>query len=266
MAEARGPWARFLARPNEDPVKALGMAGLVALGAALTVSTAATLLEPRQAANLEAARAARMQAMIEALPGLREVMEEVGVTELQSRLVDLETGRMLPGGVMAFDAEQAARETDTGIELPPEADIAGIGRRERVAAIHLLERDGALVLVVLPMRGAGYQSTIHALLALESDLDTVAALTVTEQGETPGLGAQIERADWQALWPGRRIADDSGTIRIEVVRGAATTPYEVDGISGATRTGNGVTAMLRFWMGPWGYGPFLDRLAGEGAG
>ncbi|WPY94409.1 NADH:ubiquinone reductase (Na(+)-transporting) subunit C [Limimaricola variabilis] len=266
MPEPHGIWGRFLARPNEDPVKALGMAGLVALGAALTVSTAATLLEPRQAANLEAARAARMQAMVDALPGLRVVMEEAGVTELQSRLVELESGSVLPGDATGFEAEPTARDAETGIDLPPEADIAGLGRRERVAAVHLLERDGAPVLVVLPMRGTGYQSTIHALLALEADLDTVAALTVTEQGETPGLGAQIERADWQALWPGRRIADDSGTIRIEVVRGTASTPYEVDGISGATRTGNGVTAMLRFWMGPWGYGPFLDRLAREGMG
>ncbi|EYD72801.1 Na(+)-translocating NADH-quinone reductase subunit C [Limimaricola hongkongensis DSM 17492] len=242
------------------------MAGLVALGAALTVSTTAMLLEPRQAANLEAARAARMQAMVDALPGLRMVMEEAGVTELQSHLVDLETGRVLPGATSGLDPVQAARGPDTGVELPPEADIAGLGRREKVAAIHLLERDGVPVLLVLPMRGTGYQSTIHALLALEADLDTVAALTVTEQGETPGLGAQIERPDWQALWPGRRITDDSGAIRIEVVRGAATTPFEVDGISGATRTGNGITAMLRFWMGPWGYGPFLDRLAEEGMG
>ena len=41
--------------------------------------------------------------------------------------------------------------------------------------------------------------------------------------------------------------------------------HRVDGISGATRTGLGVTRMLRFWLGPWGYGPTLSRLADETA-
>ena len=266
MGEPRGAWARFLARPNEDPVKALGMAGLIALASALTVSTVATTMRPRQIANIEAARQERMQAMVQALPGLRAVMEEAGVTELETRLVDLESGRMLPGEVSGVDPVAAARDPAASIALPEEADIAGLERREAQALVHLLARDGEPMLVVLPLRGAGYQSTISALLALEPDLTTIAALAVIEQAETPGLGARIENEDWQALWPGRRIADETGAIRIDVVRGAADGPYEVDGISGATRTGNGVADMIRFWMGPWGYGPFLDRLEREGSG
>ena len=265
MDKPRGPWARFLARPNEDPVKALGLAGLVALASALTHSTAATALRPRQIANIEAARQLRMQAMVDALPGLRAVMEELGVTELETRLVDLATGQML-AEAQGHEPETAARDPETSIALPEDADIAGLERREAQALVHLLERDGAVMLVVLPVRGAGYQSTISALLALEPDLNTIAALTVTEQAETPGLGARIESEAWQALWPGRQIADETGAIRIDVVRGQASTPYEVDGISGATRTGNGVADMIRFWTGPWGYGPFLDRLEREGLG
>ncbi|WP_253335296.1 NADH:ubiquinone reductase (Na(+)-transporting) subunit C [Limimaricola litoreus] len=242
------------------------MAGLIALASAVTVSTVATTMRPRQIANVEAARQERMQAMVQALPGLRAVMEELGVTELETRLVDLGTGRMMAEAAPGFDPVAAARDPETSIALPEEADIAGLGRREAQALVHLLARDGAPKLVVLPVRGAGYQSTISALLALEPDLNTIAALTVIEQAETPGLGARIESEAWQALWPGRRIADETGVMRIEVVRGEAASPYEVDGISGATRTGNGVAAMIRFWMGPWGYGPFLDRLEQEGMG
>ena len=43
-----------------------------------------------------------------------------------------------------------------------------------------------------------------------------------------------------------------------------TTEFEVDGISGATRTSNGISNMLRFWLGPGGFGPFLTRLKEEG--
>jgi Na+-transporting NADH:ubiquinone oxidoreductase subunit C len=32
----------------------------------------------------------------------------------------------------------------------------------------------------------------------------------------------------------------------------------VDGLAGATITSRGVTAMLRFWLGEHGFGPYLD--------
>lgn len=116
-----------------------------------------------------------------------------------------------------------------------------------------------LALVVLPVRGAGCQSTIRAYLALEADLGTVAAFTVYEQGETPGLGARVTEDGWQAQWAGKRIFDD-GDFAISVVRGNASGPNEVDGISGASVTSYAISDMLEFWMGEHGFGPFLDRL------
>ena len=114
--------------------------------------------------------------------------------------------------------------------------------------------------MILPVRGTGYQSTLKGYLALEADLNTVAALTFYEQEETPGLGSRIEESAWQALWPGKQLADAEGVIRIEVVKGAGGGVHEVDGISGATRTGIGITNLMRFWLGPDGYGPYLERL------
>ena len=119
-------------------------------------------------------------------------------------------------------------------------------------------------LIVLPVSGKGYQSTIRANLALEADLSTVAALSVTETGDTPGLGARIADPSWQSLWPGKEVANAAGEIVIDVVRGEASGPHEVDGISGATITSNGVAKMLRYWLGDDGYGPFIDRLRTEG--
>ena len=45
-----------------------------------------------------------------------------------------------------------------------------------------------------------------------------------------------------------------------VVRGNASGPNEVDGISGASVTSYAISDMLEFWMGEHGFGPFLDRL------
>ena len=38
-----------------------------------------------------------------------------------------------------------------------------------------------------------------------------------------------------------------------------TDPYHVDGLSGSTLTSNGVTHLVRFWLGDHGFGPYLAR-------
>ncbi|MDP1731719.1 MAG: NADH:ubiquinone reductase (Na(+)-transporting) subunit C [Devosia sp.] len=254
-------WRRLLALPNESRTKTIAVAFLVSLFSALLVSGAAVTLKPIQEANRAAERQARMDAMIAALPGLAEILKTSGADTLETRIIDLDTGLEAEGvDPASFDARAAASDPQTSIALLPDIDIAGIGRRGNLAQIHILKDGDDLSLVILPVSAAGYASTIHAYLALEGDLNTVAALTITEQRETPGLGARIEEAAWQALWPGKQIADANGEIRLAVVRGGAVSEYEVDGITGATRTGNAVTNMIGFWMGEHGYGPLLDNL------
>ena len=250
---------------QDRPARLVGVAALVALVCALVVSVAATLLEPRQRANLEAERAARLAAMLERLPGMADLLAESGADRLRTVLVELSSGAVADGlAPDGYNMAAAAADPATAVPIPADIDIAGLRQRAPLAPVHILERDGAVALVILPVSGTGYQSRIEALLALEADLTTVAALTVTAQGETAGLGSRIETEEWQALWPGRTVADASGRIAIEVVRGAAGELYQVDGISGATRTGNGVTNMLRYWLGDHGFGPFLARLRAEG--
>lgn len=265
MANPLSLWRDFLARSNDDRVKVFGVALLTALASAVFVSVASVTLKPLQDAHLEAERAARMAEMLDTLPGLRELMEEMGVDALATRMVALDTGEFL-GGAEAKDFDMARAEVDPeqSVVIPPEFDVARLGRRAKMMPVHMLERDGVVLLIVLPVSGKGYQSTIRATLALEADLKTVAALTITEQGETPGLGTRVEAPEWQSLWAGKELVDEAGTIVIEVVRGTASGPHQVDAISGATVTSNGVANMLRYWLGDHGYGPLLDRLAGEG--
>lgn len=255
----------FLSRPNDDRVKILGMGAITAVVCAVLVSATSILLNPIQEANLAAERQARMEAMLTALPGLGPVLREQGIDALQIRAVDLTAGTFADGiDAATLSPIRDGRDPASSVELPPGTDLAGLKRRATHAPVYLLESDGALSLIVLPVHGQGYQSTLQALLALEPDLNTIAALSITSQGETPGLGARIEDATWQALWPGKELANAAGEIVISVVRGQGEGVHQVDGISGATRTSLGIEAMLRFWMGPEGYGPFLERLQREG--
>ena len=82
-----------------------------------------------------------------------------------------------------------------------------------------------------------------------------------------GLGARIEEQAWQQGFAGKQLFDDAGAIRFSVAHGPARTEHEVDGITGASVTSYAVTDMIHFWLGPLGYGPFLDNLrSGELAG
>jgi len=106
---------------------------------------------------------------------------------------------------------------------------------------------------------------MYGYLALAGDTNTVAGLSFYEHGETPGLGSDIEEPYFVESWPGKLVRDEQGVLRIgiapdEVDPGSPTAAYEVDGLTGATRTCNGVTQLLRYWLGEDGFAPFLQRV------
>ena len=51
-------------------------------------------------------------------------------------------------------------------------------------------------------------------------------------------------------------------MKIAVLKsGGDGKPHAVDGLSGATITSNGVTYLLRFWLGDDGFGPYIQNVA-----
>ena len=122
--------------------------------------------------------------------------------------------------------------------------------------------------LVLPVHGYGLWSTLYGFIALENDLNTIKGLRFYEQGETPGLGGEVDNPKWRQQWKGKRIFDDNGELKIQVIHGHVThndpeADYKVDGISGATLTSKGVSNLLRFWLGDRGFGPYLKKLRAE---
>jgi Na+-transporting NADH:ubiquinone oxidoreductase subunit C len=254
-------WRRLLALPNDSLLKTLSVAFMVALCCAAAVSVTAVMLGPLHEANLERDRQARLTKMIAGLPGLADILQGADADAVETIAVDLRNGERATGiDPATYDFRAAESDPAVSDALIPDEDIAGIGRRPHYAPAYIIRNDGKLTLLVLPVYGKGYQSTIRAYLALSSDLESVAALSIYEQGETPGLGTRIADPAWLALWRERQIYDDQGDIVLSVVRGAASAAYEVDGISGATRSTTGVSNLVHFWLGNKGFGPFLARM------
>jgi len=239
----------------------------IALACALMVSTAVYLLRPIQLAYADLERNRIIVQAAGLAPRDGELSDRAIVTrfvELEARLVDLETGLFTdepdPQG---YDQRAAAVDPETSVAIPESLDIARLGRRARYAPIYLLETDGRTERIVLSVHGQGMWSTLYGYLSLESDLNTIAGMVIYEHGETAGIGDRIQDPAWEIQWVGKRLYDDVGELRFRVARNA-TPPYEVDIISGASVTAQGVGNLVRYWLGEHGYGPFLDELRASG--
>lgn len=250
-------WRRFLALPNDNRTKTLAVAFLVSVVCAALVTGATVVLRPIQAQNRAAEQQARLEALVAAVPGISDLLGEGG--ELSTVVIDLDAGAAAKE-VTPETLEAALSDATNWTALAAGDDVAGIGNRPDFAQIYLLRSGETVSLAILPVVGSGYGGQIQALLALRGDMRTLAGIAVTEQSETPGLGARIEEAPWQQGFAGKLIFDEAGAFRFAVARGAARTEFEVDGITGATRTSNAITQMVRFWAGPKGYGPLLAAI------
>lgn len=272
---SKGGITRWLARlrdlPNDNPVKTLGVAFGVALVCAVLVSSTAVLLKPLQQANQERERQRHILEIVERLPGVEKLFETTEGRRIEAQVIELSTGNVARGiDPATYDQRRAAMDPQLSVTIPPQDDIANLQRRAKYATVYLVKRDAELKLVILPVHGSGYASTLYGFLALDGAGESVVALSFFQHGETPGMGARVEDPGWLGLWQGKKLRDEAGRIRIAVAKGrvdpgSPAAPYEVDGISGATRTGQGVTNLLHYWLGEHGFGAFLEKIRSEGS-
>jgi Na+-transporting NADH:ubiquinone oxidoreductase subunit C len=118
----------------------------------------------------------------------------------------------------------------------------------------------------------GLWDAIYGYLAIKNDGDTVIGISWYDQKETPGLGANIAEPEWQSQFPNKKIFQESpngetdfktAPLGITVVKGKVSEVLgdstkalsAVDGMAGATLTGNGVTNAYRDVLAA--YRPFL---------
>ena len=190
---------------------------------------------------------------------------------VEKELIDLATGAAVDPSIVnpeTFDQRNAARDPNLSQSIAPEQDLAGIGHRAKYAFIYKVLEGENVIKVVLPIHGKGLWSTLYGFVAVDVDANTIRGITFYEHAETPGLGGEIDNPRWKEMWKGKKIFDDAGDMEIEVVKGIASTdpsksPYQIDGLSGATITGRGVSDLVRYWLGADAFGPYLERLRGS---
>jgi Na+-transporting NADH:ubiquinone oxidoreductase subunit C len=105
---------------------------------------------------------------------------------------------------------------------------------------------------VLSMRGAGLWGPIWGFISFDDDRNTVYGASFGHEGETPGLGAEIERPAFGKRLIGKHFFDTAGKfVSVAVVKAGKTAQGQdyIDGISGGTITSQGVDAMLKSSVG-----------------
>ena len=190
---------------------------------------------------------------------------ENAMMNIKTIVVDLDQGKIVDINPNSYELSKELREEGKYKFLSAENDIASIKKREKYSKVYIEYKDDKINTLILPVRGYGLWGILYGYLAIKSDFNTVAGLEFYDHKETPGLGAEIDNPKWKALWKGKKIYQENGEVSLKVIKGNVLASsdninYEVDGLSGATLTCNGVTNLIAYWMGSDGFLNFINNL------
>jgi len=259
-----------MAANNDTIGKTITVTVLLCVICSVIVSAAAVGLKPQQIANKELDKQSNILAAA-AIDTAGQDVKALFDEKITIGYVDMATGKFVTDIPANYDARKAAGDPELSVALTRAQDIASIKRMAKVMPVYLVKNGDAVEKVILPVHGYGLWSTLYGFLALEGDLNTVVGLGFYSHAETPGLGGEVDNPSWKALWPGKKVyAEGTMEPKLGLIKGKVTDPqaagaeYQIDGLSGATLTSNGVSSLVKFWMGSDGYAKFLTNLkAGE---
>ncbi|TXL17493.1 Na(+)-translocating NADH-quinone reductase subunit C [Methylococcaceae bacterium HT3] len=259
---------KVLALSNDSLEKTIAVALSLCFVCAILVSLAAVALRPLQIEN----KAMDMKKNILDVAGLLQEGTDIHTAfaeQIEAKLVDVATGDYVDGDIEAYDQRKAAKDPAQNIVLSRAQDIASIKKRAKIAKVYLVKDGETIKSIILPVHGYGLWSTMYGFLALDADGQTVQSINFYDQGETPGLGAEIVNPNWRALWKGKKVYSEDGTVALGLIKGLvdnskAGSEFQVDGLAGATLTSVGVTNLVKFWMSQEGFSAYLDKVKTKG--
>ena len=98
---------------------------------------------------------------------------------------------------------------------------------------------------VASLKGMGLWGGISGYVAIDKEGKVFGAY-FNHESETAGLGAEIKDSQaWQEKFIGKQIWDEAGNVVLSIVKKVEDPATQVDVVTGATLTSNGVDAMLK---------------------
>lgn len=208
---------------------------VLVVGAALAATSIA--LRPRQQANADADKmrqillAARVNTTAgDVIATFRELVDEQYV--VNSR------GERVEGDAFTVNVAEQSKLPEAERELP----------------VFECKLPDGFIKYIVPVYGAGLWGPIWGYVAVDADGSTVYGAYFAHQGETPGLGAEIEKPAFSNQFEGKELFKNGRFLPVAVVKAGQKPQGDedyVDGISGGTITSKGVGAMLANCLAPY---------------
>ncbi|HRW99389.1 MAG TPA: NADH:ubiquinone reductase (Na(+)-transporting) subunit C [Cyclobacteriaceae bacterium] len=210
-----------------------------------TLAVTSILLGPQQAKSIEYDTKSQI---LSAVMQLSDKDDVLGIYE-----------RRIQSLVVNYKGEEVTTDSKGQPLVAEKVDVSKnykLSREERLLPVfkYMSESDPNKVeAYILPLYGNGLWDRIWGFMALGEQLETVKGVSFGHKAETPGLGARISDDPVIAeRYQGKKIYDDKGKlVSVSMVKGEKGEPldeHHVDGMSGATMTGNGVNRMLMEYL------------------
>jgi len=152
---------------------------------------------------------------------------------------------------LILDVNGQVIKEDGGFEVESK-DITAKNPADKKLPLYVAKVNNDTIYVV-PLYGRGLWGGISGYLALKKDFDTVFGSYFTHESETAGLGARIVEEEFQEKFIGKKAFSDSTFQKVALVlsKKIENPEHEVDAITGATLTSNGVSEMFQTSLLPY---------------
>ena len=161
---------------------------------------------------------------------------------------------IVDAGGQRVDNNQNPFDINMAIESKKPAD-------ERLLPVYECKTDDGMKFIV-PVYGAGLWGPIWGYVAFDANGNTIYGAYFGHEGETPGLGAEIEKPAFQDQFEGKDIFASNGDFTSIAVVKTGKEPQGkawVHAVSGGTITSQGVQKMLYDSLEP--YTAFFSNLS-----
>ena len=205
---------------------------ILVLVVGVVLSVVYQALRPMQEENIANDTKRQILASARIVPEAGQSIADLYSQHITDSYIVNDKGEKVDPSVNAFDV-------NVSLEVKKPAD-------ERLLPVFECSTDNGLKYII-PVYGAGLWGPIWGYIAFDDNGDTIYGAYFAHQGETPGLGAEIEKPAFSGQFDGKNIFSTNGDFQSVAVVKTGKEPQDrawVHAISGGTITSQGVQAML----------------------
>lgn len=230
---------------------------VIVVVAAAILSVAAMALKPMQQANIKAETISQM--LMAAGLTDTDALSRMSNDQILSMYSEKARAAFIIDAAGQKTGELNTEVSDIELQDNLKLENKNIASGNPSLPVYVFDKDGEEINVI-PVYGAGLWGPVWGYIAFNASCTEIVGAYFDHSSETPGLGAKIKDEAWfRDQFKGERVNFSKPDDSFDIVKGGAPAGVkddsQVDAITGATMTCNGLEAALDTWFKA--YMPFL---------